>query len=274
MLAQNLPTYTSQFDPAYIAQVKINNMPKYHWTADKPDQNYPVYSIAAPAKLPTSVDLRNFASPIDDQGTLGSCTGNALAGAIDLLDNKLAHKSLRVSRLFIYYQERAMENDIPQDAGARISDGVTACSQTGVCLESIWPYTVSQFAVKPNQAAYADAAHRKITGASKCADITAIKTALANGSPVVGGFMVYASFETAAVARTGLMPIPNVTREQCLGGHAVCFVGYNDSKSWFIVRNSWGTSWGDKGYFYMPYQIITTPNMASDFWAITNVTNP
>jgi C1A family cysteine protease len=232
-----------------------------------------LYSVAPPAKLPASVDLRTYASPIDDQGNLGSCTGNALAGAIDLMDKKTENKNLRVSRLFIYYQERAIEGDITQDAGARISDGVNACSQTGACLESIWPYTISQFAVKPSQAAYNDAVHRKITSASKCADITAIKTALANGTPVVGGFMVYASFESAAVARTGIMPFPDVAREQCLGGHAVCFVGYNDAKSWFIVRNSWGTSWGDKGYFYMPYQVVTTPNMASDFWAITGVTN-
>ena len=255
------------------------SLPKYHWKADRTDINYPVYNIAAPATMPTSVDLRPFASPIDDQGQLGSCTGNSIAGAIDLMANKIK-KTERVSRLFIYYQERLMEGDINQDAGAQIHDGITACTQTGVSLESLWPYTVSQFKVKPNAAAYADAAHRKISAASKCADFNAIKSALANGFPVVIGFTVYSSFESPAVAATGMMPFPNVHTEQCLGGHAVCVVGYDDHKTgpdgtgYFIVRNSWGSGWGDQGYFYMPYKMIQTPGMASDFWAVTAIVEP
>jgi len=282
MIAQNLPVYTSEKDPNYVAQMAINAIPKYHWKASPPNLQFPIYNQVAPSITPTIVDLRPYASPIDDQGNLGSCTGNAIAGAIDLVDyeNK---KSERVSRLFIYYQERVIEGDITKDNGAYIHDGITACSQTGAPLESLWPYTVSKFAVQPNQTAYTDAAKRKVTGYSKCNNFAAVKTALANKAPVVIGFYVYSSFESGTWWQprgTGLMPYPNTRTEQLLGGHAVCIVGYNDNltgpagKGYFIVRNSWGTSWGQQGYFYMPYSVIQNTSMSSDFWAITSVANP
>jgi C1A family cysteine protease len=88
------------------------------------------------------------------------------------------------------------------------------------------------------------------------------------------GFSVYSSFQTLAVARTGQMPYPNVQTEQLLGGHAVALVGYRDSTQQFIARNSWGTGWGDRGYFYMPYQVVQNTSMSSDFWIITSVNNP
>jgi C1A family cysteine protease len=91
---------------------------------------------------------------------------------------------------------------------------------------------------------------------------------------VVIGFDVYESFESDVVARTGMMPYPNTATEELLGGHAVCLVGYNDTTQRFIARNSWGTSWGDQGYFYMPYQVIQNTTMSSDFWTISSVTNP
>ena len=109
-----------------------------------------------------------------------------------------------------------------------------------------------------------------------------MKTALANGTPVIIGFDVYDSFEGAwgdiphGQAGSGMMPYPNTSTEELLGGHAVCIVGYDDNLNGgrFIVRNSWGTSWGDNGYFYMPYQVIQNTSMSSDFWTISGVRNP
>jgi C1A family cysteine protease len=98
--------------------------------------------------------------------------------------------------------------------------------------------------------------------------------ALNNGYPVIIGFDVYSSFITNSVSRTGMMPYPNTSRESLLGGHAVLIVGYNNATQRFTVRNSWGTSWGDKGYFYMPYQVIQNSRMSGDFWVIKSVTNP
>jgi len=251
-------------------------IPKYNWKPAKaPIPNAQVYKPEIVAKLPTLVDLRAYASPIDDQGQLGSCTGNAIAGAIDLIDKKTQNKSLRVSRLFIYYQERVIEGDVSQDNGAYIHDGLSAVHTYGAPLETLWPYNINNFAVRPNTNAYNDAANRKVTGYQQCANFSSVKSALAAGQPVVIGFTVYSSFESGTWWHTtGNMPYPNVAREQILGGHAVCLVGYNDNTSRFIARNSWGTSWGDKGYFYMPYQVIQNTSMSSDFWTISADHNP
>ena len=136
-----------------------------------------------------------------------------------------------------------------------------------------------KWATKPSTVAYNDAAQRKVTGYTRCANFTAVKNAIASGTPVIVGFTVYSSFEGPANNNTGMMPYPNATREQLLGGHAVCIVGYNDNlnntgRGYFIVRNSWGTGWGQNGYFYMPYQVIQDTDMSDDFWIITSISNP
>jgi C1A family cysteine protease len=90
---------------------------------------------------------------------------------------------------------------------------------------------------------------------------------LSEGFPFVFGFTVYNSFESEETAQTGILKMPG-WNEGCVGGHAVCCVGYNDAEQMFIVRNSWGSSWGLQGYFKMPYQYMVNPNLASDFWTI------
>jgi len=255
-------------------------IPKYHWKRELPDPRDHLYSPspAVSAAAPTTVDLRSWCSPIEDQGQLGSCTGNAIAGIIEYLDRK-NNKQLTVSRLFIYYQERLMEGTMNYDSGAMIRDGIKSVNTYGAPLESIWPYVINRFTIRPSQAAYTDAAKRKAGAYQKCANFTAVKTAIAQGYPVVVGFDVYDSFESTATANTGIMTYPNTKTESLLGGHAVSLVGYYDNfrgtgNGMFIARNSWGTSWGDHGYFYMPYQVIQDTNMSSDFWFITSVTNP
>ena len=94
---------------------------------------------------------------------------------------------------------------------------------------------------------------------------------LASGYPFVLGFTVYSSFESAEVARTGVLSMPG-TNEDVVGGHAVLAVGYDDSTQTFLVRNSWGTSWGQAGYFTIPYAYLTTRGLSSDFWTIRIVT--
>ena len=255
--------------------LRPDGIAKYHWVRDLPDHRDHMFTAVAPM-LPASVDLRTYASPIEDQGQLGSCTGNAIAGAIELIDRK-NRKTLDVSRLFIYYEERVLEGSVNYDAGAYIRDGIKVCYTKGAPLESLWPYNIRKWATKPPTAAYSDALNRKVTGYQRCADFTAVKNALALGNPVIIGFTVYASFEQGAwqlANGSGLMPYPNTSTEQVLGGHAVCLVGYNDSTQRFIARNSWGTSWADKGYFYMPYTVIQNTSMSSDFWVISSVKNP
>jgi C1A family cysteine protease len=262
-------TKASAFNPKHL--------PKYHCIPDPPDVRDHIYEPVSLATLPASIDFRTLGlvSPIDDQGNLGSCTGNAVAGAIDCIDRK-NNKQLQVSRLFIYYQERLLEGTVYYDAGAYLRDGIKACYTYGAPLESVWPYNISKWATKPSTAAYKDALNRRVTGYARCTNFTAVKNAIANRTPVVVGFIVYESFEYPANNNTGMMPYPNTATEQVLGGHAVCIVGYNDSLNGgsFICRNSWGTGWGDHGYFYMPYKVIQDTNMSFDFWTISGVHNP
>ena len=245
-------------------------LPLFHWRREPVDARDKIYKPTAMV-LPRTVDLRPYCSPIEDQGQLGSCTGNAIAGIIECLDRK-AGKNIDVSRLFIYYEERVLEGSITQDAGAYIRDGIKVVNKKGAPLESLWPYNINRFAVRPNQAAYADALNRKAGSYEKCLNLAAIKNALARGFPVVVGFDVYDSFYN--IGSDGIMPYPNVNSEQLLGGHAVAIVGYNDNTNRLIARNSWGTDWADHGYFYMPYKVIQNTSMSSDFWTITSVSNP
>ena len=254
-------------------RVSPKDKSKYHWQRDKIDARDHIYRPVQPPELVSSIDLRSSCSPIEDQGQLGSCTANAIAGLVEYIDKK-AGKRIDVSRLFIYYQERLLEGTVYYDAGAYIRDGIKAVNKYGVCLESIWPYLENKVYTRPNYSAYTDAIKRKALSYQKILNFAGVKNALASHNPVVVGFDVYDSFESDAVATTGMMPYPNVNTEECLGGHAVALVGYNDSTHRFIARNSWGTSWGDHGYFYMPYQVIQDTSMSDDFWIIGSVSNP
>lgn len=243
----------------------------FQWKPDKLDTRDYKYTVT-PKASPNIVDLRAFCSPIENQGSLGSCTGQAIAGAIELL-NKRNRKPTDVSRLFIYYYERLLLGTVNYDSGAYIRDGIKATNHYGASLESYWPYDIRKFRQEPISEAKTDALNRKVTRYERVNDFNGCIDALSNGYPVIMGFRVYNSFMSKNVAKTGIMPYPNTKREKLLGGHAVLLVGYNKSKKVFIARNSWGTNWGDKGYFYMPFNVIN-PNMSSDYWIIKSVNNP
>jgi len=256
---------------------------KYHWKRDYHDDSAvyahqnETFKLVNPTSLPTKIDLRHFCSLVADQGQLGSCTGNALVGAVEFLENKAKEfevngKFVSLSRLFIYYNERNLEGTVSQDDGAQLSDGIKSLASQGVCTETAWPYITHRFAVKPSDAAYTDAATRKISAyarVDRSNGIQGIKQALASGYPIVFGFMVYSAFESDSVAESGILHMPDFATEKCMGGHAVLMVGYDDSTKRVIVRNSWGSSWGQGGYFTMPYDYVTNLNLANDFWTIT-----
>ncbi len=247
------------------------SIPKYHWVRDKVDKRDYLYSPTI-AKISTYVDLRPYCSSIEDQGRLGSCTGNAIAGAIELL-MKRNNNFTDISRLFIYYYERLLENTVNYDSGAYIRDGIKACYTYGAATENLWPYDISKFRNRPSIDAVNDASKRKVKLYERVTDFNGVINAIDNGYPVTIGFDVYSSFDSPTVARTGIMPYPNIKKEKLLGGHAVLIVGYNKNNDTFIVRNSWGKYWGDNGYFYMPFQVIKNNTMSGDFWVIKSISN-
>lgn len=242
------------------------------WQPDKLDTRDYKYQVSAKTSS-NIVDLRPYCSLIEDQGNLGSCTGQAIAGAIELL-NKRNNKPSDVSRLFIYYYERVLLGTVDYDSGAYIRDGIKVTNKYGASLESYWPYNISKYKSEPVLEAKNDALTRKVTRYERIANFNGCIDALANGYPIVMGFHVYTSFMTKSVSNTGRMPYPNTKREQLLGGHAVLIVGYDKIRKVFIVRNSWGTRWGDGGYFYMPFDVVKNTRMSGDFWIIKEVNNP
>jgi C1A family cysteine protease len=242
---------------------------RYAWIPDRPDPRDLIFAPRVDLLLlPRHIDLRSSCSPVEDQGQLGSCTGNASVGALEFLEIKAGDKPfVDLSRLFPYYQARLIEGTVRQDAGAEIRDVVKGLAKFGVPSEKLWPYDVKRFATRPSAAAIADAARRKITSYHRIVGLGSMRQCLAEGFPVIFGFTVFESFESDEVARTGVMSMPKINERE-LGGHAVLGVGYDDDTRLLTVRNSWGASWGQKGYFRMPYGYIENASLSDDFWTI------
>lgn len=269
---------------------ELENLPKHEikWYGQIPDRKDirdQIYRVEKPKSLPPKIDLTvdnggpDSFYPVQDQGALGSCTGNGIAAIVSVCniiqDIKKGgtvmdqYKVFKPSRLFIYYNERVMEGTVNSDSGAMIRDGIKSINRLGVCREDFVPYDITKFTQKPSNQAYQEAKFHQSLKYQRInsGDINAMKNCLASGFPFTFGFSVYQSFETKEVAQTGIVPLPQ-PNETLLGGHCVVAVGYDDEKQLFKCRNSWGTDWGDKGYFYMPYQYMSNPNLVSDLWTI------
>lgn len=246
-----------------------------------PDHRTPKYAAIKESRfVPSQVDLSALCSPVVDQGQIGSCSGNALAGAIEFLElaeliaqrppseapQEYTTKFDPVSRLFIYWNERAIEGTTHQDAGAMtIRHGCDSLLQKGVCRESLWPYSDSLLLVCPHSEAYGEAWHHKLQSYYKLETLNDIRNCLAAGFPVAFGITIYDSFETDDVALTGLVPDPGLF-DSVAGGHALLIVGYDDTDQTLLVRNSWGVRWGMAGYCKMSYAYVIS--MGYDFFTL------
>ena len=258
----------------------MNKKNAYGWRKDLPDQRDYKFKAKKGLVIPKKVDLRSKLAKkliepnlptILDQGQLGSCVFNSSANAIRFVETKQAETQVMPSRLFMYYNTRVLEGTVASDAGASIRDAMKVISKQGYCDESLWAYDIKQFKKKPPTTAYADATKRVgMTYQTVAQTKSSIKACLASGLVFVAGISVYSSFESDAVAKTGIVPIP-AKNESLLGGHAILVVGYDDSKSRWICMNSWGTTWGDNGFFYLPYTYLTNTKLSSDFWTIQRV---
>ncbi|MDR3584600.1 MAG: C1 family peptidase [Desulfosporosinus sp.] len=242
-------------------------MRKYFCKKDKFDERDHLYARPPLKVIPAALDLRNGCSPVVDQGELGSCTANALgSGLREFLEIKSKQTFVTLSRLYLYYHERLLEGTVNEDSGAEIRDGMKVLNQLGICPEALEPYDISKFTNAPSQAAELSASKYKINSYQRLNNVSDVQRSLAGLSPVVFGMTVYESFESDSVAKTGIVPTPK-KHEQVLGGHAMLIVGYKKigQTLYFIVRNSWGTAWGDKGYCYIPSSFITK-GIIFDLW--------
>ncbi len=243
---------------------------RYSWTPDVPDRRDYKYSARAtkPTVIPQRVDLRLPTTKtgqmpnVYNQGQLGSCTANALAGSMGFIHNKYMF-----SRLFIYYGERLLEGTVNYDSGASLRTGIKFISKNGSCGETMWPYDINKFKVRAPAPCWKDAANRKISVYMRLNTIEDMINCLASGYPFVFGFSVYSSFESELVSRNGIASLPG-PNDKLLGGHAVQAVGYDIAQCRFIVRNSWGPNWGQQGYFTLPFEYLADRDLSDDFWTI------
>lgn len=243
-------------------------MNNYGWIRQTPDhRDFKLQTNIT--SLPRKIDLSSKIDTIYDQGQSSSCTANAICYAYKFDQKRqFVNPSIEPSRLFVYYNERDMEDSINYDSGAQIRDGIKSLNTYGVCEEKLYPYEISRFREKPSELAYHNSnQHKSVEYYSVSQDLNSLKSALVSGLLIVFGFSVYEYFESEEVAKTGIVYMPRIS-ESLIGGHAVCAVGYNDDTKEFKVVNSWGSNWGDRGFFYLPYDYVTNSNLASDFWVL------
>lgn len=263
----------------YISTGSQSQYKKYGWKPDLPDPRDKIHKFPRiknnMTDVPTKIDLRENMPNIYDQGKLGSCTAQAIAAAYQFDEMKQGNKNaFQPSRLFIYYNERSKEHTADRDAGASIRDGMKSIHKIGVCPETKWPYDITKFSIQPTTECYQEALDHKSIEYHRLVPFTnQLRQSLASGYPIVFGMAVFESFESDEVAETGVVPMPK-EGEEMLGGHAVLLVGYDKDESYWICRNSWGTEWGDEGYFYLPHEYLSKEKrFTSDFWILKKVSS-
>ena len=279
--------------------MKQTNFYKFGWLPDVPDRrDIPFNAVfRVPAKVPARIDLRENCSPIEQQGNLGSCTAQALVGALEFLElqkdgraasaaptsensnlspersrrcdsrSKIENYFRDLSRLFVYYNEREAMDTIMEDSGAMLRTGIKVLKNLGVCRESIWPYKIARFTEKPPDNCYQEAENHQVTAYQRLHTLAEMKACLAMGLPFVFGFAVYEHVMSEQVRKSGVIRLPRPS-ERMIGGHAVMAIGYDDAKKALLFRNSWGSEWGKSGYGSLPYAYPESRELSDDFWCI------
>lgn len=236
-------------------------------------------------KSATTVDLRKWCSPVENQGNIGSCTAQAGAGIVEYYEKRAFDKHLEASRLFLYKTTRNLMQ-VTGDTGGWLRTTMGALALCGVPLEKYWPYKTDDFDAEPDAFVYSVAnnydalkyfCHDPLGTKVPYNEVLAsVKKYLEAGIPSMFGFWGFPSFDMSDTK--GGIPYPD-QGESAEWGHAIVAVGYDDAKKIkntknnksttgaLLIRNSWGTSWGDKGYGWLPYDYVLN-NLAMDFWSL------
>ena len=219
------------------------------------DRDFLHEAVQSSAILPSHMDLSEYMPPVLDQGELGSCASNATSNILRHLLKKEGKTEFQPSRLYIYFNTRVNVEHSPvdEDTGVCIRDVCKALSKYHACSETIWPYIISRFSIAPSLEAFKNAElDKQVKYAYVPQDLESIKR--------------------QTTMETGVIPMPDVQNEKCLGGHAIALTGYSDETKRFTIQNSWGTSVGlpeKRGFFTIPYEYVLDPNLAQDFWVVS-----
>ena len=256
------------------------------WKPDRPDHRDALYMRAvspedAMKSPPQSLDqwpVWKNPMGIYNQGQVGDCTANGGDSVYRWPYWKMHAKDIpQFSRFFLYAETRKRSGvPLTEDSGASIRDMVMTMKNVGMCPEAMWPSSdESRFTDDPTDACREEAAKHRVSSCHSIPNLASLKHEISNWYPVVFGFPVYTSFMSDTVAKTGVVPIP-APGEDVEGGHCVIAIGYCDQRKAVLCMNSWGTSWGDGGFFWLPYWFFTE-HLASDMWVChteTGVTLP
>jgi hypothetical protein len=238
----------------------MRNFININTTTDRPP------TINEETFTPIKLDLRNKFPEVYDQGKIGSCTANALCSIYEY-----DTYNFKGSRLFLYYNERLLLNETDIDNGAYLSDGIFTLKTFGLCEEKDWPYIIENLFKRPTDDIYQKAKINFVTEAFSIAnDVKTIKYWLNKNEPIALGIAVYSNFMNFSAAKSGDIGLPSAN-DRFIGGHAIVLCGYDDDTQKFILRNSWGSYWGNNGYFYLPYNYITNDYLCGDLWVITKI---
>lgn len=223
---------------------------------------------AAPgADLPALVDLRAHCSPVEDQRLTNSCTANAAVGALEYLQKRGGERVTDLSRLFVYYNARQLAGMEEKDVGSFIHHVMAAVMAHGACEERLWPFQEAMCTTKPVSDAYRDAQRFQAVQYARTPLGPTVQAALAGGLPVVfGTYLPRRYYEEAAT--TGVMPPPAESVELPGSGHAMLMVGYDGAKKMWLARNSWGPTWAEGGYCWIPFATLAAYSNPTHFWTI------
>lgn len=252
----------------------------YGWFPGLPSKRFPALSLPGPmVALHAQVDLKTtgYEPPIWDQGQTSSCTGHGTGRGFAFARAKAGLSSLDPSRLFPYWNARVGEGDADQDGGAAIGDVVAATLQYGDCPYTDYPTDPSLVTVQPAANVFADATPHVSTSVTRVTGTTPGSWAYhfehcmdVLGVGVIIGVTLYESFESAAVAKSGIIPMPG-HGESVIGGHCMWADAYDHPGRRARLANSWNTDWGQAGYCWIPYDYLFDSDYAADFHAILAV---
>ena len=218
-------------------------------------------------RLPQQVDLRVHCPPVEDQLRTNSCVANAVIGVLEFHQKKAGLPLTDLSRLFVYYNARALDDNEGQDCGSHIHHGMAAVLAFGACEAQMWPFQETSVLTKPTEDCYKNARKNEAVQYARTPVGQPALTAMAEGLPIVFGmYAPYDYYEIAA--KSGTMPKPNqVNPTQPPSGHAMLIVGYDLSDNTYLVRNSWSARWADNGYCRIPFETMEAWAQPEDFWA-------
>lgn len=251
---------------------------KFGWIPDLPDIRdfkwQDINTAFTPTIVPNEIELnRDFMSPIEDQGSIGSCTAHAGMSIVEYMQRKAFGRHIDGSRLFLYKTTRNLMG-VTGDTGAYLRDTIKALRMIGVPPEANYPYRTSDYDKEPTAFTYALASNYKAInyfrvdsyGFSQTDILASCKDKLTRGYPLMFGFTCFESLYSPQ-ADAGDIPFPS-TQEAVIGGHAVAMIGFNNTKKAFRIRNSWGPSWGENGYGWLPYNYLLE-GLLDDIWGVT-----